>query len=203
MPPHVHAATALPADAPAFKPRAAAPVISRDRTPAAHAPGCCPPAACTFPPPYNSAHPSPRPADSKTQQDWRVRYRNRTTLCVLRAPPHPLESRSDMGPFPFIDLPVDLMPMIAGYLHDCELARLSGTCKALYRACMPEFRYRVERIITGSKPVDKSRPRKAVVEAHDESETLHEALGNSAAMAVKLDHVHGFPRAVVKGCGIM
>ncbi|KAI9005023.1 hypothetical protein DFJ74DRAFT_402875 [Hyaloraphidium curvatum] len=153
--------------------------------------------------PCSHPHPAPPVAAADPNTAWRARFANKSDLCNLRPKAHPHDARSDMGPFAFFDLPADLLPEVFRYLHDCELLKLSAASKQAYRACAPEFRYRVERIVKGQLKLDVDRPRKAVAEAHQHLEALHAAMGTSLAIGVKVDYQKGFPRTYLKACSIM
>ncbi|KAI9012194.1 hypothetical protein DFJ74DRAFT_683023 [Hyaloraphidium curvatum] len=124
--------------------------------------------------------------------------------CVLRGPragSAPNEPQRG-GAFELLSLPPDILPLIFRYLFDCELARLSEASKDTYRACLPEFAFRVRRIETPEALRNVDRPRKTVVEEHKKMKILHMALAGSPVKHVVVCHRKGFPRATLNGCNV-
>ena len=89
------------------------------------------------------------------------------------------------------DMDTDCLPLIYQYLHDCELLALSGTCKSLYRATYPEFKFRCNRIISFN-PVDYTKPRATVVLEHAKEE--QRARADLAMFVWRMDEKAGYPK---------
>lgn len=167
-------------------------------------------------PAKSSTAPVSSPSQWSQTQEWRVKYKMIGDLCIFRtleaAETAPREccsrtqetgtsttASSSSASVDWLELPLDIIPLIARYLHDCELLKLSATAKAVYRATYPEFVFRASRIISTSlNYLDRAtKPRKFVAEEHEKMEALANALNKTSSLfVIKTDYSRGFPRAV-------